>query len=347
MQNAPDLTPVREHHRFDEGALAEYLSQHLGGDFGAMQVRQFEGGQSNPTFLIEAGGERFVMRKKPPGKLLKSAHAVDREYRIMNALRDTEVPVPRMRLMCDNAEVIGTEFFVMDHVEGRVITEIDFPNFSPEERESLYFDFARTLAALHAVDYVAVGLEDYGRPGNYFERQISRWSKQYDQSRTEDVPAMDALLEWLPANIPTGDESTVVHGDYRTGNCIIHPTEPKVAAVLDWELSTIGHPLGDLGYCCMVYHHFRGEIADFPGEASGIPSEEAFLEAYCTAADRDPIENWPFYIVYNLFRSAAIMQGVYRRGLDGNASSEGWRWYGDEYKRAAASGWAIVQGERS
>lgn len=343
MSAIPELTAVREHHRFDESALSAYLSKHMDGDFSEVEVLQFEGGQSNPTFLLRAGDDTFVMRKKPPGQLLKSAHAVDREHRIMTALWDTNVPVPRTYVLCEDESVIGTAFFVMENVEGRVTQALDLPDFTPEDRGALYEDFANVLAALHAVDYKAVGLESFGREGNYFERQISRWSKQYVASRTEDLPEMDALMEWLPKNIPESDESTIAHGDYRIGNCIIHPTEPKIAALLDWELSTTGHPLGDLGYSCMHYHHIRPEGDVFPAEGSGIPTEQEFVDMYCKAAGRGEIENWNFYISFNMFRSASIVQGVYKRGLDGIASSEQWRLRRDDCRRVSTRAWELAQ----
>jgi len=343
MSGMPELTPVRDHHRFDEGALAAYMTEHMDGDFTNLEVLQFEGGQSNPTFLIRAGGDSFVMRKKPPGTLLKSAHAVDREYRIMTALRDTGVPVPKTYALCEDESILGTAFYVMENVEGRVIIDTRLPGFAREDRAALYEHFAGVLAALHAVDYSAIGLDGFGREGNYFARQISRWSKQYVASQTEAIPEMDALMKWLPENIPEVDEQSIAHGDYRMGNCVIHPTEPRVVAILDWELSTIGHPLGDLGYCCMGYHLPQSGVDVFPEPDSGVPTEKEFLDLYCTAAGRGEIENWNFYIAYNLFRIGAIVQGVYKRGLDGNASSEHWRGRRDECKRSAKRAWELVE----
>jgi aminoglycoside phosphotransferase (APT) family kinase protein len=338
MQDAALLTPVREAHRFDEAALAAYLRGRLPGCEGRIEVMQFEGGQSNPTFRLVAGGRAYVLRKKPPGKLLPSAHQVEREYRVMTALQGSEVPVPRTHLLCEDASVIGTPFYVMDHVEGRVLTDARMPNLSRDERAALYADFVRVLAALHTLDPAAVGLADFGRPGNYYARQIARWSRQYIASQTEDIPAMKALMEWLPAHLPESDETRIVHGDYRIGNCIVHPKEPRVVAVLDWELSTLGHPLGDLAYFCQGYH---GEAV--PGEtlvgvdlaAQGIPSEAEVLARYCALTGRDAISHWSFYLVFVMFRSAAIVQGVYKRGLDGNAASERAREYGALVRRRA------------
>ena len=337
--STPQLTPVRSAHQFDETALGNYLSEQLGAGFTDASIRQFEGGQSNPTFLLDSTAGQFVLRKKPPGVLLKSAHAVDREYRVITALADTPVVVPATHLLCEDESVIDTAFFVMDYVPGRVFIDPNLPELTPEERGALYDHFLEQMAALHAVDYEAVGLGDFGRPGNYFSRQISRWSKQYAASQTEDRPEMDSLLAWLEAHTPESDEASLVHGDYRIGNCIVHPTEPKVVAILDWELSTIGHPLGDLAYAAMMHH--RG-IALEPVSAAGIPSEGAMVDRYCELAGRPPIENWRFYVAYNLFRTACILQGVYKRGLDGNASSEHWRDYGERAKQVAIGAWRLV-----
>ena len=345
MSSTPELTAVREAHRFDEAALAEYLGKHLPGFAGDLTLLQFEGGQSNPTYRLESGGRHYVLRKKPPGILLKSAHQVDREYRVMKALRGTDVPVPEMHLLCEDDSVIGTPFYVMEWVDGRVLVDTGLPEFTRDERTALYDDVVRVLAALHRVDPEAVGLDHFGRPGNYYERQISRWSRQYEASKTDDIAEMDALMEWLPANVPASDESGVVHGDYRIGNLIVHPTEPRISAVLDWELSTLGHPLGDLAYFCQGY---RGKAA--PGdtlvgadlEALGIPDEQAVLKRYCGLTGRSGIDHWEFYMVFVMFRSAAIVQGVYKRGLDGNASSERAREYGALVQRRAIDAWDLV-----
>jgi aminoglycoside phosphotransferase (APT) family kinase protein len=345
-EDAPELTAVREAHRFDEAALGAYLRERLPDCDGRLALRQFEGGQSNPTFLVATGGRRYVLRKKPPGKLLPSAHQVEREYRVMTALQRSDVPVPRTRLLCDDASVIGTPFYVMDHVEGRVLTDARMPRFTREERSALYADFVRVLAALHTLDPAAVGLGDFGRPGNYYARQIARWSQQYLASETEQIPAMQALMEWLPAHIPDSDETRIVHGDYRIGNCIVHPREPRIVAVLDWELSTLGHPLGDLAYFCQGY---RGEAV--PGEslvgvdleAEGIPSEAEVVARYCALTGRPGIERWSFYLVFVMFRSAAIVQGVYKRGLDGNAASDRAREYGALVRRRAEQALALAR----
>ncbi len=324
MKTCAKLTPVRDAHRFDENALDEYLKINLEEYTGPPKVQQFEGGQSNPTFLLIAGAKEYVLRKKPPGKLLPSAHQVDREFRVMKALEKSDVPVPKMYLLCEDENIIGTTFFVMEHVQGCVLEDITLPGMTPEERRAIYFDMIRVLAALHAVDYVALGLENYGKPGNYFSRQISRWSKQYVAAKTDEIASMERLMEYLPANVPADDNSCIVHGDYRMGNMLFHPTEPRIAALLDWELSTLGHPLGDLGYCCMFYHSGivgSASLEGLTGSATGIPTEEEFLAEYCRLTGRDGIPNWNFYLAFSFFRLASILQGVYKRGIMGNASS--------------------------
>jgi len=325
MKTEAKLTPVRSAHRFDEHALDIYLQNYFQGYRGPLSVRQFEGGQSNPTFLLTAAeGKKYVLRKKPPGKLLPSAHQVDREYRVMKALEKSDVPVPAMYLLCEDKNIIGTTFFVMEYVQGRILEDINLPDMTPAERRAIYFDMARVLAALHSVDYTALGLENYGKPGNYFIRQIGRWSKQYVAAKTDEIPSMERLMEYLPANVPADDTSCIVHGDYRMGNMLFHPTEPKVAALLDWELSTLGHPLGDLGYCCMFYHAGiagRTSVAGLAGPAGGIPTEKEFLAEYCRLSGRCSIPNWNFYLAFSFFRLASILQGVYKRGIMGNASS--------------------------
>ena len=244
---------VREALRFDEQRLIDYLAPRVDGFEGPTTVRQFRGGQSNPTYLLETQAGRYVLRRKPPGKLLKSAHAVDREFRVISALYDTGFPVPRPVLLCEDAEVIGTTFFVMEFVDGRIFWDLDLPGLDAAERTAIYDNVNATIARLHNVDYAAAGLGDYGRPGNYFARQISRWAGQYRASETSTVHAMDSLIDWLPNNIPDDDSASVVHGDYRLDNMILHPTEPRVIAVLDWELSTIGHPLADFTYHLMAW----------------------------------------------------------------------------------------------
>ena len=324
MKSDEKLIPVREAHRFDENRLVEYLTANLAGFKGPLTIKQFEGGQSNPTFLLSTDDAKYVLRKKPPGKLLPSAHMVEREHRIMKALEKSDVPVPRMYLLCEDETVIGTPFFVMEHVRGRILEDITLPGMTPEERHAIYFDMIRILAALHSVDYSTLGLDNYGKPGNYFSRQIGRWSKQYVAAKTDEIPSMENLMKYLPANVPTDETSCIVHGDYRMGNMLLHPTEPKVVALLDWELSTLGHPLGDLGYSCMFYHSgIAGRISldGLTGSKTGIPTEEEFLAEYCRLTGREGIPNWNFYLAFSFFRLASILQGVYKRGIMGNASS--------------------------
>ena len=346
MSDTAILTAVRNAHRFDESALAAYLERAVDDFGGPLGIRQFEGGQSNPTYLLETPTERYVLRKQPPGELLRSAHQVDREFRVMSALADTEVPVPQMLTLCEDVSIIGTKFYVMEYVEGRFFSDALFPSLSRKERSAVYADLANVLAALHRVDPTAIGLETFGRPGNYYARQISRWSKQYLASKTEEVEAMDRLMEWLPTNIPETDETVVVHGDYRPGNVLIHPSEPRIAAVLDWELSTLGHPLADLGYVCMDFHadgHASVPLASPEARELGIPNEADFIDAYCRAAGREGIENWNFFLTYNFFRSAGIAEGVYRRGLDGNASSETALEFKGACRTCADRAWAFVE----
>ena len=341
-----EITAVREAHRFDEKALLHHLQEHVEDFSGPLTVKQFEGGQSNPTFQLITPNRKYVLRKQPPGELLPSAHQVDREYRVMHALWDTDVPVPKMYCLCEDPSVIGTKFYVMEMVEGRLFTETVLPSLTKEERRAIYLDLARVMALLHNVDLEAVGLSDFGRPGNYYERQISRWSKQYEASKTEQLDDMETLMAWLPDNIPPQEKSVIVHGDYRLGNVLIHPTEPRIVAVLDWELSTQGDGLADLGYLCQEYH---GESYEDEGltkvdfATSGIPTEAEFIAEYCKHAGRDKIDNWHFYLIYNMFRSAAIIQGVYKRGLDGNASSEKALEYKDHARTRSARAVALLR----
>jgi aminoglycoside phosphotransferase (APT) family kinase protein len=344
-----ELTQVREAHKFDAVALEHYLNKNVENFSGPLSIRQFEGGQSNPTFQLITPGRLYVLRKQPPGELLPSAHQVDREYRVMDALWETDVPVPKMFCLCEDTNVIGTKFYVMEMVEGRLFNETTMPTESKETRRAIYLDLARVLALLHKVDPSAVGLGEFGRPGNYYERQIGRWSKQYIASKTEDIPAMENLMQWLPENIPANAGSVVVHGDYRLGNVLIHPREPKIVAVLDWELSTLGDGLADLGYLCQDYH---GDAYNDEGLAGadlktlGIPEEEEFVAEYCKYAGLNGIDNWSFYLIYNMFRSAGIIQGVYKRGLDGNASSEKALEYVDAARLRSERGWALVEGRQ-
>jgi aminoglycoside phosphotransferase (APT) family kinase protein len=340
-----ETIPVRAAHRFDESALAGWLAANVPGIRGPIEIRQFAGGHSNPTFWFAAGDKGYVLRKKPPGKLLPSAHAVEREYRIIRALQGTGVPVPFVHALCEDAGVIGTAFFVMDHVEGRVFRDVNLPDVAAPERAAIYDAMNAVLARFHEVDWRALGLADFGRPGNYFARQIERWSKQYDAARTTDIPAMERLKAWLPANLPADDETTLVHGDYRLENMIFHPSEPRVLAVLDWELSTLGHPLADLAYNCLPWNLAVRPKSGFAGGLPiGVPNEADYVASYCRRTGRPGIPDWPFYLAFSLFRSAAIGQGVYKRGLDGNASNAAALEIGDTVPVIAARAWQVAQG---
>ena len=339
--------PVAPQHAFDAERLAAWMREHVDHGIGTLEIAQFKGGQSNPTYLVTAGARRFALRRKPPGKLLPSAHAVDREYRVMAALAGTDVPVPKTYALCDDAEVIGTAFFLMDYVEGRVLWDPTLPELTPAQRTAHYREMNRVIAALHRVDPAAVGLADYGKPGNYLARQIDRWSRQYRASETERIEAMDRLIEWLPANVPPGEETSIVHGDYRIDNVVFHPTEPRVLAVLDWELSTLGHPLADFAYHCMTWRmpegaHARGLVGvDFA--ALGIPTEREYVAMYCKATGRERIDHFEYYVAYNMFRLAAILQGVMARALQGNAASAEALAAGRRTRAIAEEGWRQVE----
>jgi len=346
MENDATLTPVRDAHRFDESALQDYLRINLDGFEGLLTIQQFEGGQSNPTFLLETGENAYVLRKKPGGKLLPSAHQVEREYRVMKALEHTNVPVPKMLLLCEDDAIIGTPFFVMECIQGRIFKDLTLPGMPPDDRRAIYFDMIRVLANLHTVDYIALGLEDYGKPGNYFSRQIGRWSKQYVATKTDEIPSMERLMQYLPKNVPEDDSSCIVHGDFRMENMLFHPTEPKVVALLDWELSTLGHPLGDLGYSCMPYHAgVTGKLSlkGMIGPETGIPTESEFVEAYCRCAGRERIFNLNFYLAFSFFRLASILQGVYKRGIMGNASSAEALEIGRQAREIADVAWSLAE----
>ena len=341
MDNQPEITAVRAGHALDNNRLQAYLGAHLGGFGGDLAVRQFEGGQSNPTYLLESAGKRWVLRKKPPGKLLQSAHAVEREYAVMSALQKTAVPVPRMELFCDDESVIGTQFFVMEWVQGRILSKPMESAIAPDELGAIYRDYMRVLGCLHGVDYSAVGLAGFGKPGNYYARQIGRWTQQYRASETDPIAAMDRLIGWLPEHIPEDDAVSIVHGDFSIRNMVVHPREPRIRAVLDWELSTIGQPLGDLAYACIFYHHAGWSREQI--RARGIPDEQELIDIYCQQTGRGGVSNWPFYIAFCKFRLCAIAQGVYKRGLEGNASSKSSLEYHQHARQIAQAGWAVVE----
>ena len=318
--------PVQERHRVDVGGLEAWLAANMPGFEGPLEVEQFKGGQSNPTYLLKTPAATYVLRRKPPGKLLPSAHAIEREYRVMNALRGTGVPVPRMHCLCDDTAVIGSAFYVMEHVQGRILWDPQLPGFSVAERRALFDDMNRVIAALHRLDPAQIGLADYGKPGNFFARQIGRWSAQYRASETERIEAMESLIEWLPLHIPPSDTAALVHGDFRLDNLVFHATEPRVVAVLDWELSTLGHPMADFAYHALAWDAPTGATRGLAGldlGALGIPSAAEYVARYCerVGAAAPSAEAWNFYVAYNLFRGAAISQGILRRALDGSASS--------------------------
>ncbi len=347
--------PVAESHRFDVDALAAWLEPKITGFRGPLEVSQFKGGQSNPTYRLDTPGRSYVMRSKPGpvARLLPSAHAIEREFRVMGALSTTDVPVARMLALCEDESVIGRAFYVMEHVDGRVLWDQSLPGLDPAGRVAIFDELNRVIAALHRVDPAAVGLADYGKPGNYFERQIGRWSRQYQASMTEPIDAMDRLIEWLPAHMPASArderEVAIVHGDYRLDNVIFDPGRPRITAVLDWELSTLGHPLADFSYHCMSWHipHTMGRgIGGLDLAALGIPSERDYIVRYAqrTGRDADVIaRGWNFYIAYNLFRIAAILQGIARRVLDGTAASAQAREAAAGARPLAELGWRHAQ----
>jgi len=304
--------------------LEGWMRDHIDGFRGPLAAEQFAGGQSNPTYKLLSGSGSYVVRRKPAGQLLPSAHAVDREYRVMGALSGTPVPVPEVYALCENDSVIGSAFYVMEFLDGRIFWDPRLPDLAPAERRAMFQSMNTVIAALHSLDYVELGLADFGRPGNYLARQVARWSRQYQASETEKQPAMDRLIEWLPRHLPPEGEPRIVHGDYRIDNLIYHPTEPRVIGVLDWELSTIGDPLADFAYHAMAWRVtpelFRG-LAGVDFKALGIPSEEEYVAAYGARTGHDRTPDWEFYMVYSLFRLAAIMQGIAKRAIDGTAAS--------------------------
>jgi len=346
--------PVRAAHVFDVERLRNYLTAHAPEIKGNLEVQQFKGGQSNPTYLLLAGGEKYVLRRKPPGVLLPSAHAVDREYRIMNALRNTAVPVPRMLCLCEDSAVIGTAFYVMSCVDGRILWDADLPGMTPEQRRAHYGELNRAIAALHSVDAAKVGLADFGKPGNYVERQIARWIKQYRAAETERIEAMENLIDWLPKNMPQNTATSLTHGDYRFDNTIFHPTEPRILAVIDWELATLGDPVADFVYHCMSYRMPGSTIermTDAEKTALGIPTEIEYRRLYCERTGRKDIPNFDFYMAFSMFRLAGILQGIVKRALDGNASSAQAAEHGKRTRPVAEAGWKqaskVVGGQTS
>ncbi|RGE40095.1 phosphotransferase family protein [Comamonas testosteroni] len=348
--------PVSDQHAFDVAALTAWMTQHVQGFAGPLQVEMFKGGQSNPTYKLVTPGKSYVMRAKPGpvAKLLPSAHAIEREYRVMKGLADTDVPVPHMYALCEDEAIIGRAFYIMEFMEGRVLWDQSLPGMTPAQRGEIYDEMNRVIAALHSVKFAERGLADYGKSGNYFERQIGRWSKQYVASITQPIPEMDKLMEWLPANMPASakDESrvSIVHGDYRLDNLMFHPTEPRVIAVLDWELSTLGHPLADFSYHCMSWHipaSLGRGIAGLDIAALGIPNETDYIQRYCQRTGTQDVDalhrDWNFYLAYNMFRIAAILQGIAKRVEAGTASSAQAKASGDTARPMAELAWSFAQ----
>ena len=331
--------PVEDRHRIDAAALEKFLG------FRIAAIEQFKGGQSNPTYRLTAiNGKKYVLRRKPPGKLLPSAHAVDREYRVISALHLTGFPVARPHVLCEDETVIGTAFYVMDYVEGRVLWDQALPGMARSERAAIWDELNRVIALLHSIDYSRIGLEGFGKPGNYIERQVARWPRQYQASETETIEAMNDLIAWLPKNIPPETGTAVVHGDFRLDNVIYHPAEPRILAVLDWELSTLGDPLADFAYHCMSWHIPPGEFRGVLGlnlKELGIPEEAEYVARYCERTGRKSIDpsHWDFYLAYNLFRIAAILQGIMKRVVDGTAASAHAREAGMRARPMAELGW--------
>jgi aminoglycoside phosphotransferase (APT) family kinase protein len=352
--------PVSDTHAFDMAALTAWMQQHVEGFAGPLQAEMFKGGQSNPTYKLVTPGRSYVMRSKPGpvAKLLPSAHAIEREFKVMHGLAGTQVPVPHMYALCEDESVIGRAFYIMEFKEGRVLWDQSLPEMTPTQRGAYYDELNRVIAALHTVDFAAQGLEDYGKSGNYFERQIGRWSKQYVASITQPIPEMDKLMAWLPANLPDSarDESkvSIVHGDYRLDNVMFHATEPRAVAVLDWELSTLGHPLADFSYHCMAWHIpstlGRG-IGGLDLAALGIPSEAEYQRRYCErtglATPEQLQADWNFYLAYNMFRIAAILQGIAKRVEAGTASSAQAKASGDTARPMAELAWSYAQKHRA
>ena len=309
---------VQERHQFDIGRLQEFMAANVEGFSGRVTAEEFAGGQSNPTYLLSAGEQQYVMRRKPPGELLKSAHAVDREFKVMSALQNTNVPTAKTYALCTDDDVIGTWFYVMEYLDGRVIWDSTAGPYTPQERGEIWDAANDALAKLHCVDFEAVGLSDFGKHSSYIERQLSRWSSQYEYTKTEENPYMDNLIEYLPKNTPPEDSCTIVHGDPKIDNMMMHKERNEVIGILDWELSTLGNPLSDFAYMCMRY---RDSLRGVDLKALGIPSEQAYIEAYCRRTGRSGIDNWDYYLAFNMFRLAAILQGIAKRVRDGTAAS--------------------------
>ena len=337
--------PISEN-LFDRDKLEDFLKKNVHDFSGNLKIEQFKGGQSNPTFKITADEKNYVIRRKPPGKLLPSAHAVDREYKVISALRDTSVPVPKAYCLCEDESIIGTMFYVMDFVDGIVLWDQTLPGYSQKQREKIYQQMNYVISELHKVDYKKIGLEDYGKPGNYISRQISRWTKQYRASETEKIESMENLMNWLPENIPDDEMVSIVHGDFRMDNLVFNKAGTEILAVLDWELSTLGHPLADFAYHCMYWRLTAQEFRGIKGEdlvSLGIPFENNYVDMYCKSIGINSIDNWDFYMAYNMFRLAGILQGIMGRVVDGTATSAHALEQGKKAKLMADAGWEQVK----
>lgn len=341
------LGDVQPTHRLDVRRLDAWLTGRLEGYAGPLEVRQYAGGQSNPTYSLATRSRRYVLRKKPPGRLLPSAHAVDREYRILSALWPAGIPVPTLRLYCDDPEVIGTPFYVMDHLDGRVLRDPRLPDMAPAERSAIYDEMGAVLARLHAVDLDVSGLRDFGRTGGYIVRQLKRWTGQYSETGIRDIEAMSFLMDWLPQHVPYAEETAIAHGDYRLENLVFHATEPRIIGILDWELATLGEPLADLAYNCMVYRLSLPTQPGFDGRVpEGIPSEADYVQAYRRRTGRRVGDReWRFYMAFSMFRLAAISAGIYMRGKVGSASSDNADQFLDHARTIADRGVAAATGE--
>nr|WP_315593200.1 phosphotransferase family protein [uncultured Cupriavidus sp.] len=332
--------------------LAAYMRKQVGPFEGQLKVSRILGGQSNPTYILDAGQDRYVLRRKPSGTLLPSAHAIEREYRVMQSLAPTQVPVPRVRVLCEDVAVLGSAFYIMDFVAGRIFDDQTLPSLANDERRAAYDELNRVMAALHLVDYKRIGLADYGREGRYVERQIERWTRQYRSSETHRIDAMETLIQWLPTSIPKQTSTTIVHGDYRLDNVVFHPTEWRIVAVLDWELSTLGDPLVDFAYHCMNWHLELGTHRTLAGvdvDSLGIPDERKYVRMYGNHVGIEApegIDRWPFYMAFNMFRLAAIQQGVARRARDGNAANDNARNVAARVEATAEAGLRMARNDR-
>lgn len=341
--------PVRAEHRFDEAALLRWLQAQLPGFDGPLELLQFDAGQSNPTFLLRAASGEYVLRKQPPGKLVASAHSMDREYRVLSALAGSNLPVPRPLAYCEDPAQIGTQFYVMEYVPGPVFHDPLLPGVTPAERAALYDSMNAALAALHSVDWRGAGLDGFGRPDHYVERQVARWGRQNDSLGSADAGPLTALRAWLEAHLPGDEPAAIAHGDYRMGNMVCALDRPRVVAILDWELATIGHPFADLAYCCMAYDFPAGHAVSkgFAGAnlaELGIPAEDAFVAAYARRTGRDEVPHWRFFKAFSLYRMASIQRGVYARALAGNASSTMAHLFGESWRMVAEAGHAVIAG---